>query len=200
VRTVALAVACLLMVGCTTTKVNSIDLRKTKLLVLALGSVPENRIRFEDMLVKKLGRGDIVAIPSHPLLPTLNGATRDDVIRIATDNAVTSVVAVAAVAVGESKELVPLGPGTADTGGQLATFIDASIGQGHIREGNVVFMTRIYQLSTGDLVWGGVSWVVALDDLDAVIDETTSVISDNIITAHRQLRRLNARGIDPAGE
>jgi hypothetical protein len=87
------------------------------------------------------------------------------------------VVAVAALSVNASNELVPLGPSVPGSGGKLAAFIDTAIGQGHIREGNVVFVTRIHQLSTGDLVWGGVSWTVALEDLDAVIDETTTVIA-----------------------
>jgi hypothetical protein len=199
VRRLVLLMVGLFAIGCNTTTVNSVDLRKTKLLVVALGSVPENRVRFEDLLVQKLGSGGIAAIPSHPLLPSFDGATREDVIRLARDNAVTSVVAITAVSVNAASELVPLGPVAPESGGKLAAFIDASIEQGHIREGNVVFVTRVHQLSTGDLVWGGVSWAVPLDDLDAVIDETTTVISDNILSAERQLLRLSERGVEPAG-
>jgi hypothetical protein len=183
------------LAACTTTKVDSIDLRETKLLVLALGANSAHRTRFEEALAARLDAGGIRAVASHPLLPRLDGATRDDVIRIARANEVTSVVAIAAMTVNAANELEPLGPAPADAGGRLGAFVDAAVARGEIAAGAVVFVTRVYRLATDELVWGGVSWQVDADDVDAVITETTTVIADNILSAERQLLELRDRGI-----
>jgi hypothetical protein len=49
------------------------------------------------------------------------------------------------------------------------------------------------KLAAGRLVWGGVSGSFELADVDALIDETSSMIADNIATAQPQLQRIRAR-------
>jgi hypothetical protein len=175
------------LAACSTTQVDSVDLQKNKLMVVALATRPELRANFEDALAAKLLAGGIAAISSHALLPVLDSGAREAIVRIAHDNAVTAVVAIAASTVDRQGELTELGLPAPDTGGQLGAFVAAAIRRGEIREGHVVFVTRVYRLATEALVWGGVSWAQPVDGADALIDETTSIIAANIVNAERQL-------------
>ena len=184
--------------ACTTTEVVQVDLRNVKLMVVGLASVPENRIKFEDILADKLAAGGIATMTSYPLIANLDTGTRDAVVRIAGENGVTSVIVVAPVRVEEGGELEQLGPGGAQ-GSHLGAFVEWGLESQTLSTGQVAFVTNVYQLASGKLLWGGVSWQFDLANVDDVIEETATVISENVITAQRQLLRLESRGIDPAG-
>ena len=184
--------------SCTTTEVVQVDLRKVKLMVVGLAAVPENRMKFEDILADKLAAGGIATMTSYPLIPKLDAAARDAIVRIAQENGVTSVIAVAPVRVEKGGEVEPIGPGAAQAA-HLGAFVEWGLESRTLSTGQVAFVTNVYQLSSMRLLWGGVSWPFAYEKVDDVIEETASVISENVIAAQRQLLRLNARGIDPAG-
>jgi hypothetical protein len=184
------------LAACTTTEVVSVDLRKVKLMVLGLAAVPENRAKFEDVLATRLDAAGIAAVASHTLMPSLDAQSRESIARIARERGITSVIAVAPVRVEDDGAVEPLGPG-AQQHARLGEFIDWGLETRTLSTGQVAFVTNVYQVASGRLLWGGVSWAFDIDDVDSVIEETAAVISENVIAAQRQLLRLNERGIDP---
>jgi hypothetical protein len=184
--------------ACTTTEVVRVDLRKVKLMVVGLAAIPENRIKFEDILADKLAAGGIATMTSYPLIPKLDASARDAIVRVAQENGVTSVIAVAPVRVEKGGQVEAIGPGAAEAV-HLGAFVEWGLESRTLSTGQVAFVTNVYQLSSMRLLWGGISWPFAYEKVDDVIEETASVIADNVIAAQRQLLRLNSRGIDPAG-
>ena len=56
--------------------------------------------------------------------------------------------------------------------------------------------TQVYQVSSRRSVWAGVSWAFLSDDTEAMIDDVSETIANNMIEAVEQIRRLQAEGID----
>lgn len=166
------------------------------LMVVALASNPANRMKFEDTLAAKLSAQGIHAIASHPLIPTLTNDARETVARTAREQHVTAVVGVMPVSVGPDG-ITSGAPVQMELSEQIDEFLQSALARPDVVKGRIALVTNVYQVSTARLVWGGVSWSFELADVDKLIDETSSMIADNIVTAQRQLERLRARGIDP---
>jgi hypothetical protein len=171
--------------ACTTTHVDAIDLRDTKILVIGFAAVPANRVKFEDALAQKLRSNGIAALASHTLLPSLE--SREAVLRAAKENAVTGVVAVAPVATDANGDARTLAPAPFQMHDKLETFLDTEVGRTTTTAARVAFVTHLYRIKTGSLLWGGVSWSFELADVDAVIEETSTIIAGNILGLRRQL-------------
>jgi hypothetical protein len=186
------------LVGCTTTEVVSIDLRNVRLMVVGLAAVPENRIKFEDVLAAKLNAAGISALASHPIVPVFDDDARESIREAAEGAGVTSIIIVAPVRVGDDGGLAPIGP-ELPQGADLSEFVDWGLRSATLERGQVAFATNVYQLSSGKLIWGGVSWPFAIESVDAVLEETATVIAENVIAAERQLLQLRERGIEPSG-
>jgi len=184
--------------GCATTTTETIDLRATKLLVIGLVADAGIRKKFENALAGKLNARGIRSIPSQALLPVLTSGARESVAQLARENDVTAVVAVAPVSVDDAGRVTDRGAIPMERHEQLDAFLRSTL-VSQSPEGQVALVTNVYQVSTGRLLWGGVSWSFQLEDVDELIDETSSMIADNIVTAQRQLLRLRSRGIDPLG-
>jgi len=168
-------------------------------LVLGLAANPAHRDKFEDALVGRLNAQGLRALASHPLIPTLHGASRESIGAVARDRHVTAVIAVVPVRVAPSGTITTNAPLELERNDQLDALLRAALA---VRDaaGRVALVTNVVQVGTGRLVWGGVSWSFELNDVDTIIDETSSLIADNIIAAQRQLERLRAKGIDPLAE
>jgi Flp pilus assembly pilin Flp len=168
-----------------------------RLMVLGLAANPDNRAKFEDALTAKLEAQGIAAIAGHGPLPTLTKDSRNAIAAICREQHVTAVVAVMPVSVDAGGNINSAAPVQMERSEQLDAFLRSGLGRTGVEQGRIALITSVYQVSTGRLVWGGVSWSFELDDVDQLIDETSSMIADNIVAAQRQLERLRARGIDP---
>ena len=130
-------------------------------------------------------------------MPTLAQGSHATVAAIASERHITAVVAVMPVSVDAGGQITSRAPVQMERSEQLDAFLRSALARPDIDQGRIALVTNVYQVSTGRLVWGGVSWSFEFSDVGKLIDETSSMIADNIVAAVRQLERLRARGIDP---
>lgn len=182
--------------GCTATHATR-GTAPLSLLIVGLSPDAAVRAKFEDTLAVKLAAGGLLAASSHGEIPDLVRSSREAVIQLATRIGATGVVVVNPMSVDGDGHIVSRSPVPVPNHAQLDALLQSAISFAGPTEGRVALVTNVYQLSSGRLLWGGVSWTFDLDDVSQVIEEMSTVIADNIIAADRQLQRLRAKGIDP---
>lgn len=160
------------------------------LLIVGLTSNADVRRAFEEATVAALGARGVDALASFELVPSFEVDAREQIVMAARRSGAEGIVAVRALGLAADGTLVERSPGPVPNLDHVQMFYEGARrmlagAPGPDRE---VLVTTAYRTSTRELIWGGLSWTFELDDGQAVIDETTAMLADNISQALAQRR------------
>lgn len=184
---------CLVIVGCTTTpeitNLTGVWIYGTytggyldKILVVGNPRSDANRIHYENYVTTALEKRNIVAIPSHTLIPEMKDLTNEKIREAAAVAGVKAVLASKVVGIDEEnvifRQTIKQDMVTRGSGMYMRTYIEP----GRVEKSTKVRLeTGLFEVESERLLWGATSAIMNPESADEAVKDFSTVIIQQLV-------------------